>query len=453
MSSHSRQLSDVSEATGSTSAASQSSIKLESLAEQSDYAIFLASNFGIRECIPDSIPQHWHTWLREIRDNLELNVEFVDILDMPLYINGQPLHSVRPEVYAASQDARLKAIGPNLHARFCRLRELGITFATEDEWEKLLISWLELVLGDEGGIRDPPVAIACQRGTVRLARSRLGLYGIALVKPDLLLGLPSSKLQIKCDRQAPALLCDIRAYCQKRRVLMTATDNLLDPMWFPFVLMEVEGGNGKAHKARLQNVTSLRIALELVFQLHARAEATRPRDCMPLSPMMNTVYGVRTCSDNVEVVIAVRDVCDIRVTRILVGSLSDSSTFLKLYNLLQRFEWEAVERREKIENWLWCLQDEDDMPVQQDQIATNLTAEDDPHPDSKRPRLNPKNPKNRKPANMPSAAPTETPRRGRRVEETSQRILEWRARLSDAEQREGFMPLDPKRCNDRLMLK
>nr|XP_019049073.1 hypothetical protein I302_02853 [Kwoniella bestiolae CBS 10118]OCF28003.1 hypothetical protein I302_02853 [Kwoniella bestiolae CBS 10118] len=181
------------------------------------------------------------------------------------------------------------------------------------------------------------------------------LWPLLLVQTDLQIGLAPKLLSIKQDESCEPVPDRPEIYAMARQMLVNLNNDLFN-CWFPYVFIHLNTGADSFNKTRLENDTSLLIALKIRDRLCVHAWRANPVNFRFRSNEMSYVYGIRVMASWVEVVMAFTSYGNVTIVPIFALPITDPDRYLQFISILFKMKDNGPIRKSIIENWLWCLE-------------------------------------------------------------------------------------------------
>ncbi|OCF55605.1 hypothetical protein L486_07090 [Kwoniella mangroviensis CBS 10435] len=254
-------------------------------------------------------------------------------------------------LYYQDDEIEISSISQRLHRMFYLLTESTTHLRDQDQLRGNYVELIHLVFDEDEETKSFDIS-SDAKTSLRIV-DKLDLWPLALSETDLQIGFAPDSLRISKNQYSESVELSPSVYALSRDILVNANDNRFGS-WFPYVLVHLNTGTSNFNKTRLENDTSILLALKLYHGLYSQAMHTIPVDCELDVRETRYVFGIRVLADWVEVVMGFLNGGKVLVVPIFASPMSIPSKYLQFVNILLNIKDERDIRKSIIENWLWC---------------------------------------------------------------------------------------------------
>ncbi|WVQ62343.1 uncharacterized protein L199_000483 [Kwoniella botswanensis] len=254
-------------------------------------------------------------------------------------------------LYYQDDELEISSISQNLHRIFSLLTEATTNLRDEKQLRGVYAEIFHLVFYENEETKSFDIS-SNVKTSFRIV-NELHLWPLALRETDLQIGFAPVALRISKNHYSEPVNLSTAVYALSRDILVNSNDDLFGS-WFPYVLVHLNTGTSDFNNTRLENDTSILLALKLYHALYSQAIQTDPVDCQLHVRETRYVFGIRVLADWVEVVMGFLTGGKVLVVPIFASPISIPSKYLQFVNILLNIKDERDIRKSIIENWLWC---------------------------------------------------------------------------------------------------
>ncbi|WWC99535.1 hypothetical protein V866_006438 [Kwoniella sp. B9012] len=254
-------------------------------------------------------------------------------------------------LYYQDDELEISSISQNLHRIFSLLTEATTNLRDEKQLRGVYVELFHLVFYENEETKSFDIN-SNVKTSFRIV-DELHLRPLALNETDLQIGFAPDAFRISKNQYSEPVKLSPSVYALSRDILVNSNDDLFES-WFPYVLVHLNTGTSDFNKTRLENDTSILLALKLYHALYPQAIQTDPVHCELHISETRCVFGIRVLADWVEVVMGFLTGGKVLVVPIFASPISILSKYLQFVNILLNIKDERDIRKSIIENWLWC---------------------------------------------------------------------------------------------------